>query len=198
MEITTEQVRELRTKTGAGIVACKEALVEAKGELELAAEILRKKGIADAGKRSGRVAGEGVVAAYIHPGSKVGVLIEVNCETDFVARTDEFKALVNDLSLQVAAASPIAVRREEVPEGLIAKEKEILLEQAKAGGKPEKVIEKIVEGRMKKFYEEVCLLEQPFIKDQKKKVEDLIKETAGKLGENIVVRRFSRFAVGGD
>ena len=134
----------------------------------------------------------------MHPGSKIGVLIEVNCETDFVARTEEFLSLVNDLSLQVAASSPIAVARDDVPEALVNKEKEILAEQAKASGKPEKFIEKMVEGRMEKFYGEVCLLEQPFIKDPKRKIEDVVKELAGKIGENVVIRRFSRFAVGGD
>ena len=198
MAISTELLRNLREKTGAGIVACKEALEEAKGDIETAAEILRKKGIAAAAKRSGRAAGEGVIGAYVHPGSKIGVLIEVNCETDFVARTEEFLSLVNDLSLQVAASSPIAVARDDVPEALVNKEKEILAEQAKASGKPEKVIEKMVEGRMEKFYGEVCLLEQPFIKDPKRKIEDVVKELAGKIGENVVIRRFSRFAVGGD
>jgi len=196
MGVTAEQVKQLRDRTGAGMMECKKALTETSGDVERALEALRKSGIAKAEKRSGREASEGLVEAYIHPGSRVGVLVEVNCETDFVARTDEFKALVMDIAMQVAAAGAEYVRREDVPEERVAKERDILTAQIGDTKKPPEIIAKIVEGRLSKFYSEIVLYDQVFIKDDKKKVGDLIQETAGRTGENIVVRRFSRFTLG--
>ena len=196
MDVSANLVKELREKTGCGFMDCKAALAATNGDLEAAADHLRKKGVAAAAKKSHRSTGEGLVESYIHPGNKVGVLIEVNCETDFVARTDAFRALVRDLAMQVAAASPIAVSPEELPAELVEKERQLLAEQAKASGKPEKIIEKMVEGRVQKFYEEVCLLEQPFVKEQDRKVKDIVNEAIAKIGENIRVRRFSRFQLG--
>lgn len=198
MAISADLVRELREKTGAGMLECKKALEETSGEVEAAVEHLRKQGLASAGKRAARAAREGLVEAYIHPGGKIGVLIEVNCETDFVARTDPFKELVRDLAMQVAAAEPLAVKREELPEDLVAKEKEILMAQASGMNKPKEVMEKIALGRLEKFYAEASLMEQPYIKEPKKKVEDRVKEAIASLGENIVVRRFSRFKLGAE
>src|SRR5512137_117680 len=175
---------------------CKAALVASNGDLQAAADFLRKKGVSSAAKKSSRSTGEGLVESYIHPGGKVGVLIEVNCETDFVARTDAFKTLVHDLAMQIAAACPIAVSPDEVPAELVAKEREILTEQAKASGKPEKIIEKMVEGRVQKYFEEVCLLEQKFVKEQDRAVKEIINDAIAKLGENIRVRRFARFQLG--
>jgi elongation factor Ts len=195
-EVSAGLVKELREKTGVGMMECKKALAECDGDLEKAADHLRKKGVASAAKKSHRTTGEGLVEAYIHPGNKVGVLIEVNCETDFVARTDAFRTLVRDLAMQVAAATPLSVAPEELDPALIAKEREILAEQAKASGKPEKIIEKMVEGRIQKYYEEVCLLEQPFVKDQDRKVRDIVNEAIAKIGENIRVRRFTRYQLG--
>lgn len=196
MEITAQMVKELRERTGAGMMDCKRALSEANGDMEKATEILRKKGLAQVAKRAGRVAAEGLVESYIHFGGRLGVLVEINCETDFVARTDEFKALAKDIAMQIAAANPQYVRREEVDQARLEKERAIYREQALAEGKPEKVIDKIVEGRLEKFYKEVCLMEQPFIKDNEKTVADVVNAAAAKLGENIVVRRFVRFEVG--
>jgi elongation factor Ts len=199
MTISASQVSELRARTGAGMMDCKKALTAAAGDLDAAVDFLRKAGIAKAETKSGREASEGLVWSYIHPGNRVGVLIEVSCETDFVARTPDFQGLVNDLAMQVAAASPaavIAVRREEIPAEIVAKEREIYAAQVAEQKKPAAVIEKIVDGKLEKFYQERCLLEQDFIKDPDKKVETLIKEVSGKLGENIVVRRFARFARG--
>ncbi len=196
MDVNANLVKELREKSGCGFMDCKAALVATNGDLEAAADHLRKKGIASAAKKSHRNTGEGLVESYIHPGNKVGVLIEVNCETDFVARTEAFKALVRDLAMQIAAASPIAVSADEVPAELVAKEREILCEQAKASGKPEKIIEKMVEGRIQKYYEEVCLLEQKFVKEQDRAVKDIVNDAIAKLGENIRVRRFARFHLG--
>jgi len=196
VEVNAGLVKELREKTGVGMMECKKALAECGGDLEKATDHLRKKGVASAAKKSHRTTGEGLVEAYIHPGNKVGVLIEVNCETDFVARTDAFRTLVRDLAMQVAAATPLAVAPEELDPALIAKEREILAEQAKASGKPEKIIEKMVEGRIQKYYEEVCLLEQSFVKDQERKVRDIVNEAIAKIGENIRVRRFTRFQLG--
>jgi len=196
MHIDSKLVKELRDRTGAGIMDCKKALVEAEGDIEKAIEILRKLGIAKAEKKLDREAKDGRIDAYIHPGAKLGVLIEVNCETDFVASTDEFKELVHNLAMQVAAANPIAVKREDIPKEIIEREKKIYEEQARKEGKPEKVIEKIVQGRLEKFYQEVCLLEQPYIKDPNITVYDLIKQYIAKLGENIVVKRFARFKIG--
>ena len=196
MAVDAKLVKELREKTGVGMMDCKMALAECGGDLEKACDHLRKKGIASAAKKSHRSTGEGLVESYIHPGNKVGVLIEVNCETDFVARTDAFRTLVRDLAMQVAAATPLAVSPEELDQDLVAKEREILAEQAKASGKPEKIIEKMVEGRIQKYYEEVCLLEQPFVKEQERKVKDIVNEAIAKIGENIRVRRFTRFQLG--
>lgn len=196
MEVSTDKVKLLRDRTGAGILDCKKALAETKGDIDTALEWLRKKGIARSSKFSEKKAGEGAVHAYIHPGGRIGVIIEVNCETDFVARTDDFKDLVNNLALQIAATAPLGLSREEVPKELIEKEKEIYRSMALAEGKPEKVLDKIIDGRLEKYYEEACLLEQIFVKDQDKKVGDLVKELSGKVGENIVVRRFARFQLG--
>jgi len=195
-EITTQMIKELREKTGAGIVDCKKALVEAGGDMEKAVEILRKKGAAKAAKKAERATAEGAVFSYIHGGGKVGVLVELNCETDFVARNETFKELGHEIAMQIAAMSPEYVSKEEVPAEVIEKEKEVLREQALAEGKPEHIVEKIVEGRLAKFYSEKCLLEQPWIKDDSKTIKDLITDYITKLGENIKVRRFARFEVG--
>jgi len=196
VEINASLVKELREISGCGFMDCKAALVASNGNLEAAADFLRKKGVSSAAKKSHRSTGEGLVESYIHTGGKVGVLIEVNCETDFVARTDTFKTLVRDLAMQIAAACPISVSSDEVPAELVAKEREILTEQAKVSGKPEKIIEKMVEGRIQKYFEEVCLLEQKFVKDQDRPVRDIINDAVAKLGENIRVRRFARFQLG--
>ena len=198
-EITAQMVKELRDKTGAGMMDCKNALVEAKGDTESAREILRKKGLAAAAKKASRTASEGVVGSYIHPGAKIGVLVEVNCETDFVAKTPEFHALVKDLAMHVAAASPAApvyVKKEEVPARVLDKEKEIYRAQALDQGKPESVVEKIAEGKLKEYYQTFVLLEQAFVKDPKLTVGQLIQEKIAVIKENIVVRRFARFRVG--
>ncbi|OGC04261.1 elongation factor Ts [candidate division WOR-1 bacterium RIFOXYA12_FULL_43_27] len=194
--ITSKIVQELREKTGCGMMDCKKALTETNGDMEAAADLLRKKGLAGVAKRSGRVAAQGQVASYIHTGGKIGVLVEVNCETDFVAKNDDFQAFVKDVAMQIAAQNPEYITREDVPEGVVQHEKNILIHQAKEEGKPEKALEKIIEGRVKKFYEEVCLLEQPFIKDTKKTINDLLGEIAAKIGENIVIRRFIRYQLG--
>lgn len=194
--IAAADVKALRERTGAGMMDCKKALAEANGDMEKAIEYLRKKGLATAAKRAGKIASEGLVQAYIHGGGRIGVLIEVNCETDFVAKTEDFRDLVHNLAMQVAASRPEYVAREDVPEEVLAKEREILREQALNEGKPEQVIEKIVGGRLEKFYQENCLLEQPFIKDMDRTVQDLINEKIAKLGEKIVVRRFVRYEVG--
>jgi elongation factor Ts len=196
MEITSEMVKQLREKTGCGMMDCKVALNESKGNFEQAIDILRKKGIASVARRAGRVAAEGLIDSYIHIGSKIGVLVEVNCETDFVSRSTDFQAFVKDICLQIAAANPQYITRDEVPDGIIEHEKDIIATQATAEGKPEKAIEKIVEGRLEKFYAEVCLLDQPFIRDQKKIVKDLLGELSAKIGENTVIRRFVRFQLG--
>lgn len=189
-------VRELREKTGVGFMECKAALAEANGDLDRAITLLREKGLASASRKMGRVASDGLVVSYVHGGGKIGVLLELNCETDFVARTDEFSTLARDIAMQVAAANPLYARREEVPEAVLEKERAILRVQATSSGKPEGVIERIVQGRMEKFFSEACLLEQPFIKDPEVKVEDRIKEVIAKVGENIVVRRFCRYRLG--
>ncbi|RMG59376.1 MAG: translation elongation factor Ts [Deltaproteobacteria bacterium] len=196
MSVTPAMIKELRQKTGAGMMDCKEALVKSGGDMEKAVEYLRKKGLATAAKKATRTASEGLVASYIHAGGKIGVLVEVNCETDFVAKTDEFQALVKDICMQIAASNPQYVKPEDVPQDVIEREKEIYREQARQAGKPEKIIEKIVEGKISKFFEEACLMEQDFIKDPDKKVKDVVTEAIAKLGENIVVRRFVRFALG--
>jgi len=195
-QITAQQVKELRDKTGAPWMDCKMALTEAKGDVAGAELVLRKRGLASAQKRAGRATLEGVIGSYIHAGGKIGVLVELNCETDFVARTDEFQHLAHDLAMHVAAADPRFVRKEEVTPEILAKEKEIYRAQALATGKPEKVVERIVEGKMEKFYEEVCFLEQHFVKDPGQTVGQIIANHVGKLGENITVRRIVRFKVG--
>lgn len=196
MEVPAAQVKELRERTGAGMLACKQALVEARGDMERAITILREKGLAAAAKKAGRVANDGLVEAYIHGGGRIGVLVEVNCETDFVARTEEFRTLARDLALQIAAARPEYIRRDDVPEEVVARERAILRAQALREGKPEKVVDRMVEGRLEKFFKEQCLLEQPFIKDPNITVGQLITEKIARLGENITVRRFARFELG--
>jgi elongation factor Ts len=196
VNITAAQVKELRDKTNAPMMDCKNALTEAKGDIEAAIVVLRKKGVATAAKKATRATSEGSVASYIHAGGKIGVLVEVNCESDFVARTDDFKTLVHDIAMHVAATDPRYIRKEDVTPDAFEKEKDIYRAQAAATGKPAAVVEKIVEGKMGKFYEEVCLLEQPFIKDQTMTVHQLIASVVGKLGENISVKRFARFKVG--
>jgi len=189
-------IRELRNKTSAGIMDCKQALLEAGGDIQKAQDILREKGSAQLVKRSARDTREGLIYSYIHSGNKLGVLLEVNCETDFVARTSEFSQLAKELTMQIAAMDPLWIKPEDVPKGVIEKEKEIYKKQAQESGKPEKVVEKIVQGRLEKYFSEVCLLEQPYIKDPKIKVKDLLAELVAKLGENIRVGRFTRFRVG--
>ncbi|MAG21497.1 MAG: translation elongation factor Ts [Candidatus Marinimicrobia bacterium] len=196
MTVDAKVVRSLREKTGAGIMDCKEALVNAEGDMDKAVELLRKLGIAKAEKKVGRKADQGVVLSYVHPGNRIGVLVEVNCETDFVAKTDGFTSLVKDLAMQVAATGPMAITREEIDETTVDREKDIYREQAKSMGKPDNVVDKVVEGRLEKFYQENCLLEQQFIKDHEKTVQNLIKENIAALGENIAVARFARFEVG--
>jgi elongation factor Ts len=189
-------VKELRERTGAGMMDCKNALLESKGDIEQAIDGLRKKGLASAAKKAGRVTAEGAVGSYIHAGGKIGVLVEVNCETDFVARTDEFQELVRDIAMHIAAADPRFVRREEVTQDVLDRERSVQREKTLAEGKPEKVVDKIVEGRMEKFFAEQVLLEQPFVKDPDKSVGDLVTAKVAKIGENIQVRRFSRFKLG--
>ncbi len=196
MEISAKLVKELRDRTGAGMMECKSALVEAKGNLAEAEIILRKRGIASASKKAARTTRQGVIGSYIHPGAQLGVLVEVNCESDFVARTDDFQQLVKDLAMQVAAADPQFIRREDVTTEALDKEREIQRARALQEGKPEKMVDKIVEGRMNKFYEEICLYEQPFIRENSTTVGDLIKSMIAKVGENISVSRFVRFKVG--
>lgn len=196
MEITAKLVKDLREKTGLGMMDCKQALVETKGDLEQAVDYLRKKGILKAAKREGRATSEGRIASYIHMNAKIGVLVEVNCESDFVAKTDQFAELAKDLCMHVAASSPLWVSSDQIPEEVLAKEKEIYMTQAREAGKPDKMLEKIAEGKLKKYFSEVCLLDQPFVKDTDKTVGDLIKEKIGALGENITISRFVRFQLG--
>jgi len=195
-EVSAQLVKELREKTGAGMMDCKKVLGEAGGDLAKAEELLRKKGLAAAAKKSSRAATEGAVASYIHMGGKIGVLVEVNCETDFVARTDGFQALVKDVAMQIAAAAPQWVRREEVPPEIVAKELEIAKAQMRDQKKPEAILEKIATGKLEKFYETNCLLEQLFVKDDKKKIQELLTDAVAKIGENIQIRRFARFVLG--
>jgi len=196
MEITAELVKKLREKTGVGLMDCKEALKNAAGDMEKAIEYLREKGLAKLQKRMGRVASEGVVASYIHTGGKVGTMVEVNCETDFVANTKEFQEFAKDIAMQITASSPLYVKREDVPEEAKEKEKNIYRKQAIESGKPEKIIDKIADGKMEKFYQEVCLIEQPFIKNQDITVKELMEELIVKMGEKILVNRFVRFQLG--
>jgi elongation factor Ts len=195
-EITAALVKQLRERTGAGMMECKKALTEANGDIAEGEVVLRKRGIASAGKKASRSTMQGMVGTYIHAGAQLGVLVEVNCESDFVARTDDFQELVRDIAMHIAAADPQFIRKEDVTEAVLAKEKDIQKARAMNEGKPEKVAEKIVEGRMAKFYEEVCLYEQPFVKENTVTIDQLIKTKIAKLGENITVSRFSRFKVG--
>lgn len=196
MAISPALVKELREKTGSGMMDCKRALEEAKSDLKKAVELLRKKGLADLAERAGRTANQGLVEAYVHGGGRIAVLVEVNCETDFVARNDEFKAFAHDVAMQVAAASPMFVSRDEVPEDLIESEKDIYRAQSLKEGKPEKIIDKIVEGRLEKFFQAVCLLEQAFVKDTDQTVQDRLAALGSKIKENIAIRRFTRFQLG--
>lgn len=196
MEITAKLVKELRDKTGAGMMDCKKALAETEGDLEKATKVLREKGIAKAASKAGRTAKEGAVISYIHPGEKLGVLLEINCETDFVARTEEFKELTKNVAMQIAAANPQVVRREDLDEKALEEERNIYRNQALNEGKPEHIVDKIIQGRIEKFYQEVCLLDQAYIRDQDKTISDLLNETVSKLGENLIIRRFQRFALG--
>ena len=199
MEISAGQVKELRARTGAGVIDCRNALAEARGDLEKAQQLLRAKGLAAAGRKAGRVAKEGLITSYIHGEGRLGVLVEVNCETDFVARTPDFKALARDVALQVAASDPRYVSREDIPEDVVAAEQAAYLAQAQAEGKPEAVAARIAEGKLEKFFQAICLLDQPFIRDEgahPRTVGDLVKEVIAKTGENIQVRRFARFRLG--
>ncbi|HLF57902.1 MAG TPA: translation elongation factor Ts [Thermoanaerobaculia bacterium] len=196
MQVSAQMVKELRDRTGAGMMDCKSALAEAAGDVEKAIDLLRKKGLAAAAKRSGRVAADGLVASYIHAGGKLGVLVEVNCETDFVGRTEEFQELVKDVAMHVAAAEPRYVRREEVPAEVLERERAIYREQAAATGKPANVLERIVEGKLDKFFAEACLLEQPFVKNPDLTIGQLVQEKVARIGENIQIRRFARFKLG--
>tara|TARA_Y100000814_G_scaffold77200_1_gene49128 strand:+ start:157 stop:756 length:600 start_codon:yes stop_codon:yes gene_type:complete len=194
--ITANEVKELRDKSGVGMMDCKKALQEADGDMDKAFDILRKSGVAKAQKKAGRDAKEGSIISYIHPGSKLGVLLELNCETDFVANTDDFQNLGRDIAMHIAAVNPIAVKREDIDSSILDKEKEIYFDQAKASGKPENIIEKMVEGRINKFYQENVLLEQNFVKDPSKTIENLVTDKVGVLGENIIISKFSRFQLG--
>jgi len=195
-EITAKMVKELRDKTGAGMMDCKKALSESSGDVEQAIKNLRERGIAAAAKKADRATSEGIVFSYIHPGDKLGVLVEIACETDFVARTDDFRTLAKDIAMQIAATAPRVVTREELPSDALEAEKEVYRNQALNEGKPEKIVEKIVEGRVEKFYSEVCLMEQPFVKDTDRTVTEVLTDAIGKIGENIKVRRFVRFRLG--
>ena len=194
--ISASIVKDLRSRTGAGIMDCKDALKNCDGNLDDAIDFLRKKGIAKAEKKSGRQAEQGTVLSYIHPGNRIGVLVEVNCETDFVAKTDDFLNLVRNIAMQIAATNPISLDRNSIDEAKIEKEKQILLEQAKTSGKPETILEKIVDGKIEKYFQENCLIEQPYIKDNDKSVQDILTESIATLGENISIARYSRFEVG--
>jgi elongation factor Ts len=194
--ITAKEVSELRQRTGAGMMDCKKALEECNGDMDAAVEALRKSGAAKAEKRAGRTASEGLVGSYIHHNGKIGVLVEVNCETDFVARTDDFKGLVKSIAEHIAAAAPVAVDRDQIPAEKIEQERRIFAEQVKQSGKPAHLVDKIVEGKIEAFYKDVCLLNQPWVRDDKKSIGELVKELSGKTGENIQVRRFTRFQIG--
>lgn len=196
MKIDAKQVKELRDKTGAGMMDCKRALVESNGDLDAAVDYLRKAGVTKAEKKSSRSATEGLIYSYIHHGGRLGVLLDIGCETDFVAKTDGFKELAHHIAMQIAATNPIAIKREDVPEDIVNHEKDIYMDQAKSSEKPDNIIEKMVEGRMNKFFQENCLLEQAFIKDPDKKVQDLITGAIATLGENITINRYTRYAVG--
>jgi elongation factor Ts len=196
MEISAEKVKDLRARTGAGVMDCKAALSEAQGDFDKAVELLRKKGLATAAKKAGRIASDGLVASYIHAGGKIGVLVEINCETDFVAKTEDFQAFVKNVAMQIAAANPQYLRREEIPADVIEKERAIYRAQALESGKPEKVIDRIVDGKLEKFYSEVCLVEQTYVRDQELTVKGLVEAMIAKVGENIAIRRFCRYQLG--
>jgi elongation factor Ts len=196
MDISAKQVKELRENTGAGMMDCKKALIDSEGDMEKAVANLRKQGLSKAAKKADRTANEGLIYSYIHPGNKLGVLVEINCETDFVARTEDFQNFVKDIAMQVAAASPLVVERGQLDPALVEKEREIYKTQALNEGKPEKVVEKIVDGRLEKYFQEVVLLDQPFIKDQDLAVKDLLTSAVGKMGENIIIKRFMRYRLG--
>ncbi|NMC42592.1 MAG: translation elongation factor Ts [candidate division Zixibacteria bacterium] len=195
-EITAKMVKDLREQTGAGMMDCKKALSESGGDFEKAIKHLREQGVASAAKKAGRTTSEGIIYSYIHPGDKLGVLVEINCETDFVARTDDFRNFAKDVAMQVAAADPKVVSREEVSAAMIEAEREVYRNQAKLEGKPDKIIEKIVDGKMEKYFSEACLLEQPFVKDNDLTITDVLTQTVAKIGENIKIRRFVRFRLG--
>ncbi|MBC8247690.1 MAG: translation elongation factor Ts [Deltaproteobacteria bacterium] len=194
--ITAEMVKQLREKTGTGVMDCKQALKESEGDLDKAVDFLRKKGLATAAKRAGRATSEGIVESYIHMGGKIGVLVEVNCETDFVAKNEDFKAFAKNITMQIAATNPVAVTAGDVPEHIINKEREIYRAQALETGKPENIIDKIAEGKLKKFYDESCLMNQAYVRDPNMSVADLLNELIAKIGENIAIKRFSRFQIG--
>ncbi len=196
MNITSQMVKDLRDKTSAGMMDCKKALTETNGDMEKAVDLLRQKGLAVAAKRAGRATSEGVIETYIHAGGKLGVMVELNCETDFVAKTDTFKEFARDLAMHIAASNPVAVSREEVPENIISREKEIYIQQALDSGKPKNIVEKMVTGKVEKFLSEICLLEQKFVKDPDRSIQDLLTDMVGKIGENITIKRFARFQVG--
>ena len=195
-EISAKMVKDLRERTGAGMMDCKKALTESGGDFDKAIQYLREQGVSSAAKKAGRTTSEGIIYSYIHPGDKLGVLVEINCETDFVARTDDFRIFAKDIAMQVAAADPRVVGREELAAEVIAAEREIYLNQTKLEGKPEKILDKIVDGRLEKFYSEACLLEQPFVKDTDRTVKDLVTAAIARIGENIKIRRFVRFRLG--
>jgi elongation factor Ts len=195
-EVTAGMIKDLRERTGAGMADCKKALVETEGDVEKAIDYLRKKGLAKAAKKAGREATEGLVVSYIHGGGRIGVLVEINCETDFVARNDDFVAFTRDVAMQIAAMNPQFVRKEEVSDDVVAREREVLLAKGKESGKPEQVVAKMVDGQLSKWLKEICLLDQPFVKDDKKTIENLQQEIVAKLGENIKIRRFVRFELG--
>ena len=196
MKITSQMVKELRDKTNAGMMNCKKALGETEGDMEKAVDLLRQKGLAVAAKRAGRATSEGVVECYIHAGSKLGVMVEVGCETDFVAKTDDFQAFAKDIAMHVAAVAPAAVTREEIPQEMVEREKEIYVNQAKDSGKPDNIIEKIVTGKMEKYLSEICLMEQKFVKNPDLSIQDQLNELVAKMGENISIKRFARFQIG--
>ena len=196
MEISIESVKDLRQRTGAGVIDCKTALQEAKGNMEAAIDYLRRKGLATAAKKAGRIATDGLVSSYIHAGGKMGVLVEINCETDFVAKTEDFQAFVKNIAMHIAAANPQYIRREEIPEEVLERERTIYRTQALEAGKPQKVIDKIVEGKIERFYSEVCLLEQTYVKDADLTIKELLDAIIAKIGENISIRRFARFQLG--
>ncbi|HIE06395.1 MAG TPA: translation elongation factor Ts [bacterium (Candidatus Stahlbacteria)] len=196
MKVDLDILKELRARTGAGVLDCRNALIESEGDLDNAIEILRKKGIVKAAKKAGRITKEGIIDAYIHPGERIGVILEVNCETDFVARNQEFRRFVHDIALQIAATDPIAVSRDDIPPDVINREKGIYKDQLDTEKKPPQIIEKIINGKLEKFYRDVCLLEQPFVKNPEITINDYLKEHIGKFGENIIIRRFNRYRLG--